>query len=435
MFYMIQYRENGHSSWINGSYQLFNEGISDVSIQGLKPGRNYQFRTLLIDATLETHDPLLTKPTEGRTKCTIGYKGVLQTDNITNTSVSVSWDEENDLGQTECPALGYILEIDENENGYVTNERIFITGKNSYTIENLSPNQTYQINLKKSTVDGESIPVYSSSVTTSGMIDLSKHIIGVTMVMNKSALNINWFPSPIYETFYIKYKLRRHLACEHEEPSSPLQVVTTNQTAYSLDLNDLDANSKYELFVTADLNQNINPQNMSFITLSKVPNALPTLLVDKLKVSHDSVKLYWTDSSQSCQHVNGYFKSYRIELYNKQNMSEHVYVITDNHITVTSLSPNTQYVVRIRFVNHVGASSLYLEHTFTTKQASVLIQDLTAYKTLLEENHKCGTNEENAVNSWIPLTVRNTRRICSANSATAGSTGPRVTDSVVVPDA
>ncbi|KAL1452967.1 hypothetical protein WDU94_007149 [Cyamophila willieti] len=381
MFYMMQYRENMNSTWINGTYELFNEVLVNVTVQGLKPGRIYQFRTLLIDEALETHDPILTRTAEGRTKCTVFYKGTLQTSNITNTSVSISWNDENDLEPTECPAEGYILEIHEMENIQVDKERILINGKNSYTVENLSPGRTYQINLKKSTVHGESVPIYGTKVTTIDILDFSEHIIGVSLLKNKTSVNIKWFSSPTYKTFYIKYKLKRHLACKNEGIIFPMQVKTTSQTSYSLKLNDLEGNSQYELFVTADINQNINPNNNSFITFSRVPSTIPTILQEKLKINNESAMLYWTDFSLSCQHMNGNFKAFKIELYNKQNLSEHVFITPDNHITITGLIPETKYDVKIRFLNHVGSSPVYQEHSFQTKQTSVFfIQDLTAYK-------------------------------------------------------
>uniref|UniRef100_A0A8D8U016 Tyrosine-protein kinase receptor Tie-1 n=1 Tax=Cacopsylla melanoneura TaxID=428564 RepID=A0A8D8U016_9HEMI len=406
MFYMMQYREDSDSTWINGTYELFDEGIRNITLEGLKPGRIYQIRTLLIDEAFETHDPLLTKPTEGHTKCIVLYKGNLETSNITNTSVTVAWNEGNDLEPTECPRMGYILEIAEIENVYADKERILLNEENSYTVDNLNPGRTYQINLKKSTVDGESVPIFGTKVTTTDILDLSKNIVGVTLLRTKSSIDIKWFPSPTYKTFFIKYKLKRHLACRNrEETVFPLQLITTSQTSYSLELNDLEANAQYELFVTADINQNMNPNNKSFITLSRVPTAIPTLLDDKLKISNESAQLHWTDASVSCQHMNGIFKSYRIELYKKQNLTEHVYITSDNHLTITGLTPDTKYDVRIRFVNQVGPSSLYLEHSFQTKQTSVFfIQDLTAYKTgpdLIGLRWKCVYN--NLTNSGINI--------------------------------
>uniref|UniRef100_A0A8D8U4Q7 Angiopoietin-1 receptor n=1 Tax=Cacopsylla melanoneura TaxID=428564 RepID=A0A8D8U4Q7_9HEMI len=407
MFYMMQYREDSDSTWINGTYELFDlTSIRNITLEGLKPGRIYQIRTLLIDEAFETHDPLLTKPTEGHTKCIVLYKGNLETSNITNTSVTVAWNEGNDLEPTECPRMGYILEIAEIENVYADKERILLNEENSYTVDTLSPGRTYQINLKKSTVDGESVPIFGTKVTTTDILDLSKNIVGVTLLRTKSSIDIKWFPSPTYKTFFIKYKLKRHLACRNrEETVFPLQLITTSQTSYSLELNDLEANSQYELFVTADINQNMNPNNKSFITLSRVPTAIPTLLDDKLKISNESAQLHWTDASVSCQHMNGIFKSYGIELYNKQNLSKHVYITSDNHLTITGLTPDTKYDVRIRFVNQVGPSSLYLEHSFQTKQTSVFfIQDLTAYKTgpdLIGLRWKCVYN--NLTNSGINI--------------------------------
>ncbi|KAL1452397.1 hypothetical protein WDU94_006633 [Cyamophila willieti] len=426
MFYMVQYREKNNSIWINGTYELFNEGIANLTFQELKPGRIYQIRTLLIDESLETHDPTLTRIAEGRTKCTVSYIETLQIRNITNTSISISWNEENQMKPTECPTQGYILAVDEMDEIHVDRQRILISGKNSYIVENLSPGRTYQVNLKKVTVHGESVPIFSTNVTTKYILDFSKDIIGVTLLKNKTSVSIKWFPSPTYKTFYIKYKLKRHLACKHEGIIFPLQVLaTTSQTSYSLELNDLEANSQYELFVTADIDQNINHNNKSFITFSKAPNAIPTILQDKLKINNESAQLYWSDFSSSCQHMNGNFKAYRIELYNKQNLSENVFITRENQITITGLNPETKYDVKIRFLNHVGFSSLYQEISFQTKQTSVFfIRDLTAFKKgadLIGLRWKCVDNNfiiNSGINIYLQTDIWNKTITLSDNLST-----------------
>uniref|UniRef100_A0A8D9BCT6 Fibronectin type-III domain-containing protein n=1 Tax=Cacopsylla melanoneura TaxID=428564 RepID=A0A8D9BCT6_9HEMI len=102
--------------------------------------------------------------------------------------------------------MGYILEIAQVENVYVDIEAILNPVKNSYTVENLSRGRTYQINLKTSTLDGESVYIFGTKLTTTDILDLSKNIIGVTLLKTKCSIDIKWFPSPTYKTFFIIYK-------------------------------------------------------------------------------------------------------------------------------------------------------------------------------------------------------------------------------------
>uniref|UniRef100_A0A8D9BHK7 Fibronectin type-III domain-containing protein n=1 Tax=Cacopsylla melanoneura TaxID=428564 RepID=A0A8D9BHK7_9HEMI len=231
--------------------------------------REYQIRTILLDEALETHDPSLTEPFEFE----LCEGETLKVENLTNTSIGISWAQEIDEGDegfsepTVCHTEGYKLEINQIENDKFHKERVITTVKNSYEIKNLSPGQTYNIELKKLMKDNEYVPLSNTNVTTRDeVIDSSDNIMGVTISKTKSVVYVEWFASPIYTTFYVKYKLRRYLPCTEQETTSTLHVATTSNTSYSLELKDLESNALYELFVTGDENQNVNPQNSSFTT-------------------------------------------------------------------------------------------------------------------------------------------------------------------------
>ncbi|KAI5695341.1 hypothetical protein M8J76_007488 [Diaphorina citri] len=386
-FYRVQYREDKNETWNNGPYEVLNVTedeafhVAFTKIEGLKPGRIYQFRVLLIDETFETHDPDLTKSIQAKTKCTVVEREEnLKVNSVTNTSISLTWNEDTNLGAEECPFTNYILELEKTENGFESQKIVNIKG-NSYQFETLSPGQTYHIKLKKNTIYGESIPISSVNVTTDDIIDLSKEISGVTLKQTESQVNIEWFRSFLYKIYYIKYKVIRRLSCKQDVIESPLQVVTSDRTYYNLPY--LEPNAQYQLFVTADKNQNMKAYNLTFVTISRVPDISPTLLTQKFKVTNESAELYWTDFSLSCQHINGIFKKYNIELYDTQNNSLHMYETKNNHLEMTGLRPQTQYTVKVRYVNHIGFNRLiYVEHNFTTKATPVLeVQELTAYKT------------------------------------------------------
>ncbi|KAI5708221.1 hypothetical protein M8J77_018488 [Diaphorina citri] len=378
MFYMVQYRDHMDTTWNDGSYQEFNLTSTNISVDGLKPGRVYYLRVILVDETLETHDPDLTKSTKAQTKC-IDYLKVTAT---TNTSVSLTWNEGTPLGVNECPiTISYILEIEETEDGNVETQKILDIKGNFYQIESLTPGQTYAIKLKIMTTYGESEPVSNINVTTDDSIDNSIGIAGVSIEKTDAQVKIKWFESLLYKTYYIKYKLIRRLACNKDERESPLRVITTTDTTCTL--SSLEPNAKYELFVTADKNENGNKNTLTFITRGKIPNTSPALVTQKVKVTNESAKIYWTNVSSSCQHMNGIFNKYTVELYDTHNENIFTYETKENRLELTGLRPQTPYIVKVRFVNHVGSNpNNYMEYNFTTKPTPVLqIQELTAYKT------------------------------------------------------
>ncbi|KAI5728195.1 hypothetical protein M8J77_012798 [Diaphorina citri] len=382
MFYMVQYRQDMSSTWNDGSYEIFKMATSNISVEGLKPGSVYYLRVILVDETLETHDPDLTKSVKTQTECTVMEREKnLNVTSLTNTSIALTWNGDTDLGPEECPFTSYILEIEEMQNNYVESQKIVDIRTNSYKIENLSPGQTYHIKLKKNTIYGESIPIPNINVTTDDTIDFSIEVAGVTVKQTESQVNIEWFQSPVYKTYYIKYKLIRRLSCIKDRIESPIQVVITTNTKYTLLY--LEPNAQYQLFVTADKNQNMKAHNFTFITSSKVPTIAPSLLTHKSKVTNESAQIYWTDFSLSCQNMNGIFKKYIIELYDTQNNSLRMYETKDNHLEMTGLRSQTQYTVKVRYVNHVGFDrSTYMEHNFIAKATPVLkVQELTAYMT------------------------------------------------------
>ncbi|XP_008478263.2 uncharacterized protein LOC103515118 isoform X1 [Diaphorina citri] len=264
-FYKVQYREDKDITWNDGPYEAFNVATSNISVEGLKPGCIYYFRVLLVDVTLETHDPDWTKSCKAETKCITSENDKhLTVISVTNTSISLTWDKDTDLGEKDCPSRSYSLNIENTEKGYVESQKIVDIKGNSYQIEDLSPGQTYHIELKKNTIYGESKPVSSVNVTTDDTIDYSVQIPGVTINQTESHVNIEWFKSSLYKTYYIKYKLVRHLSGKKDSIDAPLQVITTSNTSYTLP--NLEPNSQYQLFVTADKNQNVKTHNITFIT-------------------------------------------------------------------------------------------------------------------------------------------------------------------------
>uniref|UniRef100_A0A8D8VLT4 Tyrosine-protein phosphatase Lar-like n=1 Tax=Cacopsylla melanoneura TaxID=428564 RepID=A0A8D8VLT4_9HEMI len=79
--------------------------------------------------------------------------------------------------------------------------------------------------------------------------------------------------------------------------------------------------------------------------------------------------------------MNGVFKQYKIELYDYSQKLIQSYETEDGKLDITGLESETQYLVKIYFVNHEGFNpTVSLQHNFTTKP-NTLVRELTAYKT------------------------------------------------------
>uniref|UniRef100_A0A8D8V464 Tyrosine-protein kinase receptor Tie-1 n=1 Tax=Cacopsylla melanoneura TaxID=428564 RepID=A0A8D8V464_9HEMI len=381
-YYMVQYKENNEMNWNNGSYETFSPTVTEYEVNNLKPGRKYLFRVLLIAKSFETNNPELCQISETLTKCKVSeIMDNLNVTKVTNTSISLAWNKETPPGDnTECPFTSYLLEIEETRDDYAEKRKIMNIKNNFYVIKSLTPGQTYFIKLKKFTVYGESSVVSSTRVSTQKTVDYSKEVAGVIIKKIGCDIHLQWFEDPGHETHYIKYKLIKHLSCSSEALESPLNVISTPFTNYTL---HLEPNSQYQIFVTVDKTEEINENNQTLVTNGKLPMCSPSILKQRFRTTNESAQLYWSDPPSRCIHMNGFFKKYFIEVLDNQNTTLITYETQNRTLEITGLSPRTDYTIRMRYVNHLGSNSLiYAEHYFTTKATSFLTaQDLVAYKT------------------------------------------------------
>uniref|UniRef100_A0A8D8QUM9 Uncharacterized protein n=1 Tax=Cacopsylla melanoneura TaxID=428564 RepID=A0A8D8QUM9_9HEMI len=117
-----------------------------------------------------------------------------------------------------------------------------------------------------------------------------------------SEINLKWFKSAIIRTYYIKYRLLKLLACSHEELQSPLQVVPTKSTNYTL---KLSPNALYEIFVTGDETLLTSANKRIIVTEGTLPDIAPTLLKQEFRLTNESAAIYWKDLPANCQKMNG----------------------------------------------------------------------------------------------------------------------------------
>ncbi|KAL1451591.1 hypothetical protein WDU94_005952 [Cyamophila willieti] len=154
-FYMIQFKQDEEKDWTNRPFEIFEQRNIEHVVDKLKPGRKYVFRVLLIDKSLRTSDPELSKTSEGFTKCTVST-GInsIRGFQVTNHKISLVWTEGENKTDTECPFKSYILDIEASKDDYTEKRKILNIKKKSMVVKALAPGQLYLIQLKKMTVQG-----------------------------------------------------------------------------------------------------------------------------------------------------------------------------------------------------------------------------------------------------------------------------------------
>ncbi|KAL1460561.1 hypothetical protein WDU94_012538 [Cyamophila willieti] len=171
-FYMVQTREDMSPTWNDGPYEDFKQVLINITVNGLKPGRLYEFRVILIDFSIETDYTQMSqmaKISQASTNCNLSLKQDLYVSSISTGTIGLTWANEIDGDEMECPILGYWLEIDDmktTEISHPESKRSFEIKGNSYSIENLKPDNAYLITLNKVTIFGKSEPIARKIVTT-----------------------------------------------------------------------------------------------------------------------------------------------------------------------------------------------------------------------------------------------------------------------------
>uniref|UniRef100_A0A8D8SD16 Fibronectin type-III domain-containing protein n=1 Tax=Cacopsylla melanoneura TaxID=428564 RepID=A0A8D8SD16_9HEMI len=379
---MVQYKEEAETTWKNRSHETFSPIYTEYLVDNLKAGRKYFMRVLLVDESLKTNDPELSTMSEVSTNCRVSkIETNLNVTKVTKTSIAIIWNKELvKLDDKECPFESYILDIEKPRDDFVENRKIVNIQSNSLVIRSLLPGTTYTISLKKSTVHGESSTVSHVQATTDQSKDSVMDVAGLKTKTIGSEINLKWFKSAIIRTYYIKYRLLKLLACSHEELQSPLQVVPTKSTNYTL---KLSPNALYEIFVTGDETLLTSANKRIIVTEGTLPDIAPTLLKQEFRLTNESAAIYWKDLPANCQKMNGFFKKYLLELMDIQNTIINTYETVDRKMEITGLDPKTEYNLRVKYVNHIGSNNqIYDEGSFLTRATSFLIaQDFTAYKT------------------------------------------------------
>uniref|UniRef100_A0A8D8Y4M5 Tyrosine-protein kinase receptor Tie-1 n=1 Tax=Cacopsylla melanoneura TaxID=428564 RepID=A0A8D8Y4M5_9HEMI len=315
-FFMVQYQETAScSSWNNGPYEEFNQVITNITVNGLKPGLLYEFRVVLIDYSQETQDTLRSKIIQAETNCTLSLRQQnLQISSISFRAIGLTWDKETALEEMECPIIDYLLEIDEmTETGHAKSKHLVQVKGNSYSIENLNPGKTYSITLKRVTIFGESEPIASKDVTTDD--DMLTKLIVYKTTSNRIGLrwnmpNINLTIIRInIELLDLSYKIWNktidNAIILHSYQCKPWPGFTC------YDVTELVMNTKYNITVklsTVGSTQDVFRKSIVAETKETSPSSVRDV---KLKlISDTSMSLSWRIPFQ----LNGILRKFIIEV-------------------------------------------------------------------------------------------------------------------------
>ncbi|KAL1451378.1 hypothetical protein WDU94_005762 [Cyamophila willieti] len=313
--YMVQHREDKSTAWNDGPYEEFNQGITNITVNALKPGRHYELRVVLIDYSQETQDTLRPKISQAQTNCTPSLRQQkLHISSISTTTVDLSWDKETDLEKMECPIIDYLLEIDDmTVTGYAeSKQRVQVNG-NSYSIENLNPGKTYSITLKRVTLFGESEPIASKNVTTDDTMltklttyKTTSNRIGLRWIMSNTNLTIIRINIELLDLSYnIWNKTIDMLSTLHTYRCKPWPGFTCFLVT------KLVMDTKYN--ITVKLSSVEFPQNiLSKSIVAETKETSPSSVRDvKLKlISDTSLSLSWRIPYQ----LNGNLRQFKIEV-------------------------------------------------------------------------------------------------------------------------
>uniref|UniRef100_A0A8D8WL94 Tyrosine-protein kinase receptor Tie-1 n=1 Tax=Cacopsylla melanoneura TaxID=428564 RepID=A0A8D8WL94_9HEMI len=313
--YTVQYREDLSPIWNNGPYEEFNQVITNITVNGLKPGLLYEFRVVLIDYSQETQDTLRSKIIQAETNCTLSLRQQnLQISSISFRTIGLTWDKETALEEMECPIIDYLLEMDEMiENGLTKSKQPVQVKGNSYSIENLNPGKTYSITLKRETIFGESEPIASKDVTTDD--DMLTKLIVYKTTSNRIGLRWN-MPNITLKMVHINIELL-DLSYKIWNKTIDMSITLDSYRCKPwpgftcFDVTNLVMDTKYNITVKLS-SENVHQDILSKSIVAKTMETSPSSVRDvKVKlVSDTSMSLSW----RIPLYLNGILRKFLIEV-------------------------------------------------------------------------------------------------------------------------
>ncbi|XP_045578947.1 interferon-induced very large GTPase 1 isoform X2 [Salmo salar] len=307
----------------------------NVEIDGLQPGKKYQF-----SVATEGEDGRQSRWVSASVYTVLPAPDQLTVDSVDTTSAAFSWSQPPGLDQTQhhyqisyrCPG---------------TEPHITTTSSPSITLSDLKPSTEYSVTVCTVLENGEQSQLVLTTLTTT--IIPAPDQLTVDSVDNTSAA-ISWSQPPGFDQTQHHYQISYH--CPGTEP----HITTTS--SHSITLSDLQGGTQYSVTVCTVLENRKQSQLVS-TTLTTVLPAPDQLTVDSVDTT--SAAFSWSQPPGLDQTQHHYQISYRCP-----GTEPHITTTSSPSITLSDLKPSTEYSVTVCTVLENGEQSQLVLTTLTT---------------------------------------------------------------------
>ena len=346
--YDVEYRIEGSVGW---SPHLFSGTGRSTTITGLSSNTTYEVKVRAENADGESP---WSEPGTGDTKPAPPGKPAAPTLTAGTHSLAVTWTEPLNTG----PAISdYDVEYRIEGSVGWSSHSFSGTGR-STTITGLSSNTTYEVKVRAENADGES--PWSEPGTGDTKPDPPGKPAAPTLTAGKHSLAVTWTkPSntgPAISDYDVEYRI---------EGSVGWSPHSFSGTGRSTTITGLSSNTTYEVKVRAENADGESPwSEPGTATTERDPPgklALPGVTAGK-----HSLAVTWTKPSNTGPAISDYDVEYRIE--GSVGWSPHSFSGTGRSTTITGLSSNTRYEVRVRAGNVDGEGEWSNPGTATTER-------------------------------------------------------------------
>ncbi|XP_069681400.1 uncharacterized protein [Periplaneta americana] len=383
LFYQIQYKKSGESSWLEFKPRSISMFKVVMNITGLEPATLYQVRAVLIDFDGNSYQGERVASKEIRTKCKVpsAVHYNLHLAEATDDSLRVAWNYTSE-SHLWCPVTHFEVQMKE-----YWRWLSHTTPNNLQTAKftKLLPGQKYEIRVRAVTVDG---PAPFSKVFVTHTKDKTPRKVFQFELVSKTSntLELRWSPPVItagtIASYRLSYQCLKLFACSEKNCShskGQMEVATTTAT-----LRDLLPHAQYSVNVAA-LAAKWGPAAYIWaVTDIAEPEVAPDPSPSSAAIqrTNTSFTVQW-EPPQDCSNLNGYPTGYKYQLFLHSNSTLLKEGSTDlTTVTFTDLVPHTQYIVKVFLETSKGWSANHSLAIPVQTRATTpdVVEGLTVYK-------------------------------------------------------
>ena len=367
--YSVQYVTSGGSSW--STHQNGNTTLS-TTIPDLTSNTEYTFRVAAVNTVGQgAYSANVTDTTKAPTVPSVPTEITIP--DTTANSVLVIWLEPSDDGGS--PIIGYTVDYAVASSGtWQTQDSALIDNDTkSSTISGLTPNTEY--NVRVAAVNSVGQGAYSANATDT--TDAPTVPVAPTISPNPSvtldSVSISWNKPDNGGSPITGYSVQ-YVTSGGSSWSTHQDGNTTSNTALSATIYDLNYNTEYTFRVAAvnTVGQGAYSANVTDTTKAPtVPSAL--VLITIPDTTANSVLVIWLEpSDDGGSPIIGYTVDYAVASSGTWQTQDSALIDNDTKSsTISGLTPNTEYNVRVAAVNSVGQGAYSANATDTTDALTV----------------------------------------------------------------